>query len=74
MFGRVGSTLNGGAHACIWPNVRLCQDRSARLSSLTHGEGHFEISYMLVASGLFAICNRDRCNLNYSFFGLRLCP
>jgi hypothetical protein len=25
-------------------------------------------------SGLRAICSRDRCNLNYSFFGLRLWP
>jgi len=47
MFGRVGSTLNGGAHACVLRNVRLCQDRSARLSSLTHGECHLEISSML---------------------------
>lgn len=25
-------------------------------------------------SGLLVICNRDRCDLNYSFFGLELCP
>src|ERR1700704_3141086 len=38
------------------------------------GNATSKISSMLVPSGLFAICNRDRCNLNYSFFELRLCP
>jgi hypothetical protein len=57
-------------------NRRLCLDRSARLRSLTRRGCQFASSYVLWAlpSGLLAICSRDRCNLNYSFFRLRLCP
>jgi hypothetical protein len=68
-----------GNHACVWSNVsnrRLCLDRSVRLSSLTRRGCQFASSSGLwvLPSALLAICSRDRCNLNYSFFGLRLWP
>jgi hypothetical protein len=46
-----------------------------RLSSLTYGNVSTQAVVALWAqpSGLLAICCRDRCNLIYSFFGLRLC-
>src|SRR5260221_404079 len=68
-----GTTLASGRAS---PTVDCCLDRSVRLSSLTCSGCQFASSFVLSALpfGLRVICSRDRCNLNYSFFGLRLCP
>jgi hypothetical protein len=76
MFGKGGPTRNS-------EELRLCRTSTTvdfavidRLVSLTRRGCQFASSVVLWAlpSGLLAICSRDRCNLNYSFFGLRLCP
>ena len=74
-----GGRINAQWRGYVWPNVtnlRLCPDRSVRLSSLTYRGCQFASSFVLwaVPAGLLVICSRDRSNLNYSFFELRLCP